>query len=67
MSDSKNSKDSGEDKKLLSALHAKVMEDISFQEAVHIVSSVVMGKIVDEVSEMSEDQKSETYKDLGLN
>ena len=55
-----------QEKQLLEAFHQRVMEDISFKEAVQIVSNVAADKLSQELKSMSEEEKTKAYKDLNL-
>lgn len=55
-----------QEKQLLEAFHQRVMEDISFKEAVQIVSNVAADKLSKELQCMSEEEKTQAYKDLNL-
>jgi Mg/Co/Ni transporter MgtE len=55
-----------QEKQLLEAFHQRVMEDISFKEAVQIVSNVAADKLSQELKSMSEEEKTQAYKDLNL-
>ena len=55
-----------QEKQLLEAFHQRVMEDISFKEAVQIVSNVAADKLSKELQSMSEEEKTQAYKDLNL-
>lgn len=55
-----------QEKQLLEAFHQRVMEDISFREAVQIVSNVAADKLSKELQSMSEEEKTKAYQDLNL-
>jgi len=55
-----------QEKQLLEAFHQRVMEDISFKEAVQIVSNVAADKLSKDLQSMSEEEKTQAYKDLNL-
>lgn len=55
-----------QEKKLIEALHDRVMGEISLQEAVHIVSSVAADKLSKEIESMNPEEKIKAYKDLNL-
>jgi DNA-binding TFAR19-related protein (PDSD5 family) len=55
-----------QEKQMMQAMHQQMIHSISLPEALKIVASVSMGKLAQEVAEMTEEEKVQTYQALGL-
>ncbi len=55
-----------QEEELVRFLHQGIVSDLSFTEAISLVSNVVLDQVKKNVAEMTDEQKNQAYQDINL-